>query len=133
MWAYFTKEHYGGNPDKEAWAAQWLGLMQDNKYYCVVIEDEDGVQGFIDGELQYEPAYQEVHMVARHSWVNEDKRDKGYGLKLYRDFMRAAQHAGASKIITYSVDLDNHQNALIKKLFDKEPTVRHYEWVMDVE
>ena len=132
MWEFFSEVRYNTVPDIDAWLALEMGLFQDPSYVCLVAEEDEKIVGFVDGQFKYEPAFSEVHLIARHSWVDEGRRGEGIGLKLYRKFYDVAASGGASKIIISSPPEGGPAKAILKKLFDQEIKQHTINWVFEV-
>lgn len=132
MWEFFSRERYGTNPDKEAWVAMQYGLLQEPGFISIVAVHDGKLVGFIDGQLKYEPAHSEIHMVGRHSWVEEPYRGEGIGLKLYREFYNIGEAMGAKKFLASSPAEGGPAKAIVKKLFDKDMEQYTVNWIFEV-
>jgi GNAT superfamily N-acetyltransferase len=105
FWVVFTKAKQPGlDPDRMGFQEVTVNMMNSGQYVGLVATLDERIVGFIDGMVQYEPAYRANMFVARHSFVAEEHRGKGIGRKLYEAMKEAMLDRDCEYLLTSFTD-----------------------------
>lgn len=91
LWVDMVKElEPDWTPDHKAWVETGVLLLETGMYYIVVSED-NGITGFLDGMAYLEPSLGKTIGVAKHFYLKPEYRGTGLMIEMYSEMVSIAK------------------------------------------